>query len=105
MSTHETSELDAHRAAGASSVCPHSDLHIHVDHVHLADSNTAYLDITAKCNICGAPMAFQGCPLGVSPKQPTMALDGSVIHIPMRAAGEEPTGRQDGFALTRRVVE
>lgn len=78
----------------ATSQCHHPDVHIHVNHHRSGDSNTQYLEITARCTVCDVAMAFQGCPFGLSPWQPTMAPDGSEIRIPMRGAGEKPEGSQ-----------
>ena len=74
--------------------CHHPELHIDLNHVCLVDSNTHYLEIKARCKVCGVRMQFQGAPLGLSPSQPTMALDGLEITIPMRGEGEEPAGMQ-----------
>lgn len=82
---------------GASQQCPHPDLHFHLHHVHLADSNVHYLEIKATCNICSAPMLFRGMPLGMTPAHPTMALDGSEARLPMIGEGEEPIGKLFGF--------
>ncbi|MEA3044561.1 MAG: hypothetical protein QOH47_2399 [Sphingomonadales bacterium] len=80
----------------ATGQCHHPDLHFDLHHVSLADSNTHYLELKAKCNVCGARMIFQGegLPFGCTPKHPTLAIDGGEINIPMRGEGEEPTGSQ-----------
>lgn len=88
----------------ASTQCHHPDLHFDLHHVHLLDSNVHYLDIKARCTVCGARMLFQGCPMGVTPKHPTMSLDGGEIHLPMFGEGEQPTGKQIGFSVVREVV-
>jgi hypothetical protein len=81
----------------ASSQCPHSDLHIHVHHVHLADCNVHYLEVKATCNICKKPMLFRGLPLGLSPNQPTAELGGQEARLPVIGEGEEPAGDLIGF--------
>jgi hypothetical protein len=80
-----------------SSQCPHSDLHFDIKHIHLQDSNVAYVEMKARCTICQKPMVFRGLPLGLSPNQPTGELDGHEVRLPIIGEGEEPTGNQIGF--------
>jgi hypothetical protein len=85
----------------ASSKCHHPDLHFHLNHVCMADTNVHYLEVTAKCNVCDAPMLFRGCPLGLTPAHPTASLGGDEIRLPMIAEGEEPTGKHNRFRRLR----
>lgn len=78
----------------ATSQCHHPHVHINVNHHRSGDSNTQFLEITCRCTVCDVPMHFHGCEWGHSPWKPTMAPDGSEIRIPMRGAGEEPSGSQ-----------
>lgn len=96
-------EPNDERPAGASTSCPHSDLHIEINNAGFGDSNIHYLEIKARCKICDKPLAFRGAPLGLSPMQPTMAFDGSEIRIPFLVEGEEYDGKALGFT-GRQVV-
>lgn len=77
----------------ATTQCPHSDLHFHLNNACIGDTNIHYLEITARCNICQADMEFRGMPWGSSPHQPTMSPDGKEARIPFTGAGEEVTGK------------
>jgi len=77
--------------------CPHAEMHFNLNHVHLADSNIHYLEITGRCNTCQKAIAFRGAPLGLTPDHPTMALDGSEIRLPFLCGDEDPGGSQIGF--------
>jgi hypothetical protein len=83
----------------ASGQCHHPNVHFDLNHVCLGDSNTHYLELKARCTVCGCRMIFQGegLPFGCSPKVPTIAIDGSELNIPMRGEDEQPTGSQLGF--------
>ncbi|MCG8595652.1 MAG: hypothetical protein MI785_14990 [Kiloniellales bacterium] len=81
----------------ATSQCPQSDLHFDIRHVRMEDSNIHYLEVKARCKICGSPMVFRGLPLRVSPEQPTGELGGYEARLPMLGEGEEPSGSLIGF--------
>ena len=85
------------RSAGASSRCPHSDVHFHINNAGFGNTNIHYLEITGHCNICDKPLVFRGAPLGMTPMHPTMALDGSEIRLPFLVEGEEYDGNAMGF--------
>jgi len=80
-----------------STQCPHSEVHFNLKVVNLADSNIHYLEITGRCKVCDKALAFRGCPFGVTPAHPTMAIDGSEITIPFLCEDEEPSGKLLGF--------
>lgn len=84
----------------ASSQCPHSDLHINVHHQAFGDCSIHYLEIRAHCKICDRPVVFRGCPLGMTPAHPTMALDGSEVRLPFLVGDDELTGKGIGFVGT-----
>lgn len=88
-------------AMSASARCPHVDVHIHVNCAHVGDSNTKYLEITARCKTCDVPMVFPCGNAGSSPMFPAVNVDGSEIRVPMRAEGEEPEGSQLGYSIER----
>lgn len=81
----------------ASQQCHHPDLHFDSNHVSMGDSNVHYLEIKARCRVCDVPMVFRGLPLGLSPHQPTMQIDGQEVRLPMLGKGEEPEGTLIGF--------
>jgi hypothetical protein len=87
----------------ASTQCPHSDLHIDIHNQGFVDSNLHYLEIKMRCKTCDKPMVFRGCPLGLTPQHPTMALDGTEIRLPFLGEDEEPAGNLVGF-VGRQVV-
>ncbi|ACB80898.1 hypothetical protein Mpop_2743 [Methylorubrum populi BJ001] len=75
----------------ASTKCPHSDLHFHLNIANLVDANVKAVDLTCSCKICGTPMRFLGMPHGVSMAQPTMSVDGLEARFPLVARNEEPS--------------
>lgn len=77
--------------------CIHDDLDIQLHHQAFDDSNIHYLEIKVVCKSCGKPMIFRGCPLGMTPAHPTMALGGEEIRIPFLGEGEELAGNAIGF--------
>lgn len=77
--------------------CPHSNVHWSIHHQGFHDSNIHYLEIKGVCAICDKKLIFRGCPLGMTPQHPTMALDGSEIRLPFMAEGEEYDGKSIGF--------
>jgi len=81
--------------------CPHSDLHIAVNHVAFGDTNVHYLEIRARCKVCDRPVVFRGVPLGLSPHHPTGELGGYEVRLPFLVEGEEPTGKLLGFTGKR----
>lgn len=83
----------------ASSQCPHSDVHIHVNHHRFGDTNLQYLEITAKCRICETDMVFRGAPLGSSPDHPAMSPDGREMRLPMLGDDEDLIGKPAGFSI------
>lgn len=83
----------------ASSHCPHSDVHIQVNCAHSGDSNTKYLEISARCKICDIAMEFPCRDVGLSPDFPAVSLDFAEIRVPMRAFGEEKSGSQFGYRI------
>lgn len=82
----------------ASARCPHADLHYHLNNARFGDTNLHYLELTAKCNTCGADMVFRG-PVGMSPHHPARSLDGKTIALPFLAEDEELEGRPIGFSV------
>jgi len=88
---------EAYHEMSASSQCHHPDLHFDLHHQGFHDTNIHYLEIKARCTVCGVPMKFRGCPLGVTPAHPTMALDGSEIRVPFTGENEEYDGKSIGF--------
>lgn len=87
------------RPAGASSQCPHSDLHFHLNNAHFGNTNLHYLEIKARCNICGVDMVFQGVPVGMVPDRPAASADGKELRLPFLAEGEELVGKPVGFLV------
>lgn len=75
-------------------MCIHEDVHFSLNHHRSGDSNTHFVELTCKCNVCGVDMHFTGCEWGHSPNKPTMAPDGCEIRIPMRGATEPQRGSQ-----------
>jgi hypothetical protein len=72
----------------ATAQCPHSDLHITLNHRCREDTNLHYFDISAFCKICGRIMDFREEPFSVPPDGiPTVAL-----AVPFIAAGERLRG-------------
>lgn len=80
-----------------SGQCPHPDIHIDLNHQMMEDSNVHYLEVKARCKICGTEMEFRGAPFGVSHNHPTMAIDGSEMILPFLGKGEEPAGSLISF--------
>lgn len=87
------------RPAGASSMCPHTALHFHLNNACFGDSNLHYLEVKVDCSICGAEMVFRGVPPGLSPDHPTASIDGKELRLPFIAVGEELTGKPVGFTV------
>jgi hypothetical protein len=88
------------RSMSASSQCPHSDIHYHLNHHRSGDTNLMYLEITAKCSICNGDMAFRGAPMGSSPNHPAMSPDGKEMRLPFLCEGEDLTGKPIGFTIS-----
>lgn len=88
---------------GASTQCPHSDLHFHLNNSSFGDTNLHYLEITAKCSICGADMVFRGVPAGMSPEQPAASLDGKELRLPFLGENEELVGKPIGYSVQVRA--
>ena len=86
------------RPAGGSAQCPHSDLHFHLNNASFGNTNLHYLEVTAKCTICGTSMVFRG-PTGIGPDQPACSLDGKEIRLPFLGEGEELTGKPIGYSV------
>jgi hypothetical protein len=40
--------------------------------------------ITVKCQDCGIPYVWIGVPAGISPRQPTVDISGTQLHVPLR---------------------
>ncbi len=90
------------RPAGATSQCPHSDLHFHLFNSHSGDTNLHYLTISARCKICDVPMVFRGLPGGQSPHQPMGSPDGREARLPFLGDGEDLTGKPIGFTINKK---
>lgn len=88
----------------ASTQCPHSDLHLNINNAGFGDTNLHYLEITARCKICGKRAAFRG-PMGMMPDQPAVAPDGSEIRVPFIFEGEQLTGKPMGFSIRAALAE
>lgn len=88
------------RPSGASTRCPHSDLHFHLNNAGFGNTNVHYLEITARCKICDKRMVFRGVPVGMTPDHPAASLDGTEIRLPFLAEGEEYDGKAMGYQLT-----
>lgn len=88
-----------HRPAGASSQCPHSDLHFKLNNQAFGNTNLHYLEISAACSICGKPMVWRGIPAGISPNGPAASVDGLELRLPFLGEGEELVGNPIGFAV------
>jgi hypothetical protein len=82
--------------------CPHSDVHWNLHHAGFSDTNIHYLEVSGQCQICSKKLCFRGMPFGMSPNQPTMALDGSEVRLPFLAEGEDYDGK--GMSFTGRMV-
>lgn len=85
----------------ASSRCPHppESVQFHLNHCSFGDTNLRYVEITARCLVCEAPVRFRGAPLGSSPDHPAMAPDGSEMRLPYLLGDEELTGKPIGFGI------
>jgi hypothetical protein len=91
---------DQPRPAGASSQCPHTALHFHLNNATFGDSNLHYLEVTITCTVCGIDMLFRGVPAGLSPDHPTASIDGKELRLPFIGEGEELKGRPAGFSVS-----
>jgi hypothetical protein len=96
--TNRMNSSTAARPAGGSAQCPHSDLHFNLNNAAFGNTNLHYLEITAKCTICGTSMVFCG-PTGMGPDQPACSLDGKEIRLPFLAEGEELVGKPIGYSV------
>lgn len=94
---------DQQRPAGASSQCPHSDLHFHLNNASFGNTNLHYLEIKAACSICGADMVFRGVAVGVNPNQPTCSVDGKELFLPFLGEGEELVGEPWSYSISVRT--
>ncbi len=95
------SDEKSQRPVGASSQCPHSDLHFTLNNSGFGDTNLHYLEITARCKICGADIVWRGVSMGMGPDRPGISPDGKELRLPFLAEGEELTGRPIGFSIRR----
>lgn len=85
--------------------CPHSDVHIHINHATSGDTNVAYLELSAKCNLCAKDMEFRCSAYGSSPNEPMVSVDQLEIRLPMIGQGEEVTGKPAGYRISVAVPE
>lgn len=83
----------------ASTICPHSDVHFHLNTAIFGNTNIRYLEITGHCKICDAPLRFRG-PVGVSPDHPTVSVFGNEASLPFLFGEEEYDGRATGLRVT-----
>lgn len=67
---------------------------------HFGDSNIKYLEVKARCNVCGRPAQFRGTTVGLSPTEPTIGLDGEEAIFPFLFAGEVYDGKAMGYQVT-----
>ena len=86
----------------ATTQCPHSYLHFHLNNACFGGTNLHYLELTARCQICGCDMVFPGWPMGSSPDHPAISPDGKELRIPFLGEGEERTGAPVGFSISVR---
>lgn len=86
------------RPAGASSRCPHSQVHFHLNDASFGNTNLHYLEIRARCEICGEAVKFFG-PIGMGPTQPMVSLDGEEVRIPFLFGDEQLTGKPVGYSV------
>lgn len=91
-------EPNTERPTGASTQCPHSDLHFHLNNAGFGNTNLHYLEITARCKICDQPARFRG-PVGMSPNQAMTSLSGDEIRIPFLVGDEELTGKPMSYGV------
>lgn len=82
----------------ASTQCPHSDTHLHLNMATFGNTNIRYLEIKGSCKICGEPIRFRG-PMGLSPNQPTTSLDGEEVSLPLMFGEEEYDGNATGYSV------
>lgn len=90
--------MTSKRPLGATSQCPHSDLHFHLNNACFGNTNLHYLEIRASCSICGVDMVFRG-PVGMGPDQPACSLDGKEIRLPFLGESEDLTGSPVGYSV------
>lgn len=77
--------------------CPHPEVHFNLNSSRFGNTNIRYLEITAACKICDAPMRFRGLPFGMTPHHPTMAADGLEVILPHMFGDEEYDGKAIGM--------
>lgn len=57
-------------------------------------------DIKVECSECGKPFEFIGLPMGYSPGQPMVSVDGQEARMPIKPEGEAmPMDKLIGFSI------
>lgn len=81
--------------------CEHENFAAFVDVNRITDSTAESAtvkgyaaDIRVWCGDCAEAFVFIGAPVGVSPGQPMVSLDGSELRVPLR-----PVSADDAFGL------
>lgn len=91
--------------------CPHRDFtaNVAVNRIGEAESTDglprAYMaDITVACADCGEPFRWCGVPAGLNFSHPTVSVDETELHAPLRPASADPDFGMGlpGFAIQYR---
>lgn len=56
-------------------------------------------DIRISCRECGQPLEFYGLPMGCSPYQPSVSIDGQQLRAPLVIPGTKPPDGLPGFSI------
>lgn len=83
----------------ASTQCPHSDVHFHLNQAVSGDTPLRTLEISGHCKICNAPMHFRSDVVGSLPTRPTASPDGTEARLPFVFGDEHATGKEVGFVV------
>lgn len=74
--------------------CDHEKFHANVDVQRITDSSVWYADVRVRCAQCDQEMQFIGFPMGLSPAEPMVSVDGKEARLPFRPYDEEETRRR-----------
>lgn len=94
---------------GMSGSCEHVDFAVFVDVARITDGDdgpvTSYsATVLVECSACGEPFEWIGPPVGLSPRYPTVSVDGTGLRAPLRPRSA-PSGFGEsgpGFRVTVR---